>query len=77
MSPVPKTPRKYSIEEMVTIFLSLKKLFLFTKSERSKEEIKSKIRDIEGINSPSTSGLQSPQIQRKKWSIKQIFLIKR
>lgn len=66
MSPVPKTPRKYSIEEMATIFLSLKKLFLFRKRETSKEETKSKSREIEGVNSPNTLGLQSRQIQRKK-----------
>jgi hypothetical protein len=66
MSPVPKTPRKYSIEEMATIFLSLKKLFLFRKRETSKEEIKSKSREIEGVNSPNSVGLQSRQIQREK-----------
>jgi hypothetical protein len=66
MSPVPKTPRKHSIEEMATIFLLLKKLFLFRESDRSKEEIKPKSREIEGVNSPNTSGLQSRQIQRKK-----------
>ena len=39
-------------------FLSLKKLFVFRKSERCNEEIRSKCREIEG--------LQSRQIQRKK-----------
>jgi hypothetical protein len=36
-SPVPKTPRKYSIEAIATVLVSLKKLKIFRKSERNKK----------------------------------------
>jgi hypothetical protein len=51
ISPEPKIPRKCSIEKQNYLFLSLNKLIISRKSERSKEEIKYKIREIRSINS--------------------------
>jgi len=46
--------------------LSLKKLTIWRKSERSKEDIKSKGKEIENVNSPKTSGLQGEKMQKKE-----------
>ena len=47
ISPVPQIPKKKSLLKIATLFfLSLKKLIISRKSERSKEEIKAKIREI-------------------------------
>jgi hypothetical protein len=54
----------------------VKKLIILRKDGRSKEEVKSKGRETESVNSPNTSELQSHKMQRKK-SIKNIFTIKR
>jgi hypothetical protein len=53
ISPVPKIPRKYSIEKIGTPVLLLKKLIIPRKSEGCKE-IKSKSREIGSVNSPNT-----------------------
>jgi hypothetical protein len=68
-SPVPKIPRKYSISEKKTLF-PLKKLIISRKSERIKEEIKSKSRKIESVKSPDTSGVQFQKMQKMN-SLKQ------
>jgi len=55
MGPVSKIPRKYSIAKIATlVFLSPRKLIISRKSERRKEEIKSKSREIESVHSPNT-----------------------
>lgn len=46
--------------------MSQKKLILSRKSERYQEEINSKSREIEGVNSPNISGLQDQKMQEKK-----------
>jgi hypothetical protein len=53
ISPVPKIPRKYLIGKIISLFLSLKKIMVSKKIERSKEGIKSKGREIESVNSPN------------------------
>ena len=72
ISPLPKIPRKYSIEKLQHTS-SLKKLIISRKIERSKKEIKSRSRDVESVNRPNTSSVQRQKVQRKK-SIKQIFI---
>jgi hypothetical protein len=51
ISPVPKLPRKYLIGKITNFFLSLKKIIISRKIERSKEDIKSNGREIESVNS--------------------------
>jgi hypothetical protein len=46
INPVPKIPRKYSTEKIATPFLLLKKTNDIVEKERSKQEIKSKSREI-------------------------------
>ena len=46
--------------------MSLKKLIISRKGERIKEDMKSKSREIENVNSPKTSGLQGEKMQKKK-----------
>jgi hypothetical protein len=46
--------------------LSLKKLIIKRKSERSKEKIKSNGRELENVYSHKTSGLQGEKMQKKK-----------
>jgi len=53
ISPVPKIPRKYLIDKITNIFLSLKKIIISRKTEISKEDIKSKSRESESVNSPN------------------------
>jgi len=50
---VPKIPRKYLIVKITNLFLSLKKIIISRKIERSKEGIKSKGRESESVNSPN------------------------
>jgi hypothetical protein len=50
ISPVPK-------KKIATVFLSLKKLIMSRKREKSKGEIMKKSREMESINNPNTSGL--------------------
>jgi hypothetical protein len=59
MSPGLKIPRKYSIKNSL---LSLKKLIISKKSERSIEEIKSKNREIESLNNSNTSSIQGEKM---------------
>jgi len=60
-----KAQRKYSIEKIVTVFFFPKKLIISRKSERSKEEITPKSREIESANSPSFSGLQVKNCRKR------------
>jgi hypothetical protein len=53
IGPVPKIPRKYLCDKITNLFLSLKKIIISRKTERSKEDIKSKVRKIESLNSPN------------------------
>jgi len=65
ISSEPKIPRKYSIEKQNSLSLSLHKLIMLRKSERSKEEIESKSREMRSVNSPNTtSGLRGEKIQK-------------
>lgn len=75
ISPVPEIPRKYKISKKISLFFSLKELVTSRKSERSREEIKSRRREIGSVNSPNTSGLQRQKMQTKK--SKQLFIFKR
>jgi hypothetical protein len=68
ISPITKKkPRKYSLEKRATVFFIAEEANIISrKNEISKEEIKSKSREIESINSPNTSGLQGQKIQKKE-----------
>jgi hypothetical protein len=67
ISPVTKKSRKYSIEKRANFFFIAEEANIISrKSEISKEEIKSKSRRIESINSPNISGLKGQKMQRKK-----------
>jgi hypothetical protein len=60
--------RSYSISKnknQLSFFLQ-KKLIIPRKSERSKEEIKSKKREIRSVNSSNTLYLQVQEIQKNK-----------
>jgi hypothetical protein len=62
----PKSPRKYSIKKISTVsFLSPMKLIISKKSERSKEEIRPKGREIESAKSPNFSGLQVRKFRKE------------
>ena len=65
ISPVPKILRKYLFDKITNLFLSLKKIIISRKTERSKEDIKSKVRKIESLNI-KYSDLQGQKMQRKK-----------
>jgi hypothetical protein len=58
--------RKGSFAKKQLSFLSLKKLIVSRKRERSKEEIKSKGREIESVSSPNTSDLKRQKTQENK-----------
>jgi hypothetical protein len=64
-SPVTKKPRKHSLENRKTHFYIAEEANIISRnSEISKEEIKSKSREIENINSLNTSGLQGQKMQK-------------
>jgi len=78
ISPVTKKPRKYSHEKRATLlFIAEEANIISRKSEISKEEIKSKSREIESLNSPNTSGLQGQKMQKKEVNKNRSFIIKR
>jgi len=62
---VPKIPRKYLIDKITNIFLSLKKIIISRKTEISKEDIVKEQRKRK-CEQPQYSGLQEHKMQRKK-----------
>jgi hypothetical protein len=67
-SPVLKIARKGTVarKQVSFFFLLPKKLTVSRRSERSKEEIKSKSREIESVSSANTFGLQGQKTQKNK-----------
>jgi len=58
--------RKYSIERITSLFVVAEEGKNQMKTKKMKEEMKSKSREKEIVDSPNISGLQGQKMQRKK-----------